>query len=113
MPCDSIRETPIVFTKIRERVAYVNTLAAALRRMGFGVTIDGANSLTISKGFSSTGTYRNGEFNVPERWNLDINKVKEAYAAQIVREQAARFDWLIDETTNENGEVEFAVSKQD
>jgi hypothetical protein len=74
----------------------IDLLAAGFKELGFQV-VARANGFTIhNRSFSgreSTGTYIKGVFNVPERWNLDLNRVKQAYSAQVVMSQAKRFGW--------------------
>ena len=96
MPCDSVYQTPIVFTSIAHKVEHIDLLASGFKELGFQI-VARANGFTIhNRSFSgreSTGTYIQGVFNVPERWNLDLNRVKQAYSAQVVMSQAKRFGW--------------------
>jgi hypothetical protein len=96
MPCDQVIATPVVFEKLAHKVEHIDLLAAGLKELGY-VIVNRTGGFNIHNrsfgGRESTGTYIKGVFNVPERWSLDLNRVKQAYSAQVVMSQAKRFGW--------------------
>jgi hypothetical protein len=108
MPCDSIYQTPVTFTKIAHKVEHLDLLEAALKELGLQVMKKSGGFRLVNPRFSgreSSATYIDGVFNVPERWQLDINRVKQTYAGQVVMAQAKRFGWLLKRTSATEFEV--------
>ena len=92
MPCDQIR-----ITTVELEGADLDTMQRALQGLGYTVSHYG-QGLSFQKGFNSAGTYDGHAFSFT-RGALDVNTLKRAYSAEVVRTSATRFGWKVTEKT--------------
>lgn len=114
MPCDTIQRSEVQFLA---QSTDLDLLKKALEAMGYTVT-ETATGLSFSN-YSVSGTYTKatGSLQTTVRGygstaGLDVNEVKRGYSEQVVNQQAKKFGWKVEWTTNKAGRKEAIVQKR-
>lgn len=117
MPCDSVRRTPVRYSRCKNKLAQLPLLAKALTNLGYSTyhnSRDGVITFGLSGGWGDTATYTapTGEFNIPSTFSgWDLNRVNQEYSKEVVRAQASRFGWtLTEETAGKDCAAAFSVT---
>lgn len=110
MPCDTIQLTQVQKEfEGRDK----KLVKKALEKLGFSVSISVKDVLNFSNG-TVQGTYDGKSIKTSSAYgrSLDLNKLKEAYSAQIVEQSAEEFGWILTPLgANENGEIQYNLEK--
>jgi hypothetical protein len=99
MPCWTIQQSKVEFLASSTDM---ELLAAALQRIGYGVSRVSESELLLTKGGTS-GRYDAQTGRLELARGGDVNEIKRGYAEEVVNGQARKFGWQIQWTTNAAG----------
>jgi hypothetical protein len=114
MPCDTIRKTTVLVTRMDKQI-----LLDGLRAAGFDARLTESGQVMFCKrGSYLYHTYSDGKLDINGVGSAVIGQaedfiaeVKRAYSAQVVRSTAIRFGWTLKETKTAKG-VQFEAMRR-
>lgn len=84
---------------IQNRVSFdaanFDHLAAALESASYRITHRAAGYLQFTDGSGQYGTFQNGQFRVPQDW--DVDAIKRQYSQQIIQAASKKYGWKINQ----------------
>jgi hypothetical protein len=112
MPCNTIQQSKVEFLA---KNTDTGLLTQALERLGFEVSKQDDRLVLGGRdtyGYYGSGSYdsKTGRLELSNGW--DINEIKRGYSEQIIENQARKFGWQLQWSTNKVGHREATVLRR-